>query len=224
MILITGASGGIGNYISDSFIKDGHKVSGTYNNSNLIKNHFHKVDVSKPYEVENWLNSIEKDLKNITLINCAGINYNQFSHKSDLEKWKEVIEVNLIGTFNVIKHVLPYMRKDKFGRIINLSSIVPQIGVSGTSAYSASKSGLWGLSKAIVKENSDLGITINNLNLGYFDTGMISAVPKNIIESIKESIPTKRFGYPSEIYEIIKTIISVEYINGASFDVNGGLY
>lgn len=225
MIIITGASGGIGNYLYKSFIKDGHQVKGTYNNNKPLfnENDFYKVDLSQPKEVESWIESIKKELKQITLINCIGINYNKFGHKSELDEWRNVIDVNLIGSFNAIKYLLPYMREDRFGRIINFSSIVPQIGVAGTSAYSASKSGLWGLTKSLAKENAQLGITINSLNLGYFDIGMISVIPEKMLENIKESIPAKRLGKPEEIYEIVKSLISIEYINGANLDINGGL-
>ncbi|CAM3864102.1 SDR family NAD(P)-dependent oxidoreductase [Rheinheimera salexigens] len=222
MILIIGASGGIGSYLANSFINDGFDVKGTYNNT-AINNNFTKLDVSNEEEVKQWVEQISAKLKQITVINCVGINYNCFGHKADLEQWKNVIDVNLIGTFNVIKYLLPYMRAEKFGRIINLSSVVPQIGVAGTSAYAASKSGLWGMVKSLTKENAGLGITINNLNLGYFDAGMIAAVPEAVLATIKETIPAKRFGTPNEIYKAVNMLMDIEYINGASIDINGGI-
>lgn len=158
------------------------------------------------------------------LINCAGINYNCFAHKCDINKWVEVINTNLIGSFNTIRALLPYMREQNFGRIINFSSIVAQTGAIGASAYGASKAGLWGLTKTIAKENGIKNVTINNLNIGYFDIGIISEVPEDYQEYLKTQIPSANFGDPVEIYKVIKYLIESEYVNGASIDINGGLY
>jgi NAD(P)-dependent dehydrogenase (short-subunit alcohol dehydrogenase family) len=226
MILIIGASGGIGHFLSERFIEDGKEVKGTFNSNRkgiCHSNDFVKIDVTNYSEIEAWLKSIENDLRDLTVVNCVGINYNCFGHKAIPENWKTVLEVNLIGTFNVIRAILPYMRSQKFGRIINLSSIVPQIGVAGTSAYAASKSGLWGMTRSLVKENASLGITINNLNLGYIDAGMIEDVPKEYMEGIIETIPAKRLGKPSEVYKLVTSLIDIEYINGTNIDLNGGM-
>jgi acetoacetyl-CoA reductase/3-oxoacyl-[acyl-carrier protein] reductase len=226
MILLIGASGGIGQYLAKNYMEQEVEVYGTYNsNAEGIceSERFTKVDITKFSEVESWVESISSKLENITLINCVGINYNCFGHKAEPEAWKNVLDVNLVGTFNVIRAVLPLMRKQKFGRIINLSSIVAQIGVHGTSAYAASKSGLWGMTKALVKENAGLGITINNLNLGYFNAGMIDSVPKDVLSEMIDKIPMKRLGEPAEIFKITQMLIEVGYINGADIDVNGGI-
>lgn len=226
MILITGASKGIGKYLFEKFSMTEESVYGTYNNtkpdhSNI--NNFSKVDISNFHDVENWINSLKENFKNIVLINCAGSNYNSFAHKSDPEAWYDVVKVNLLGTYNVIRTVLPYMRAAKFGRIINFSSIVAQIGVPGASAYASSKSGLWGLSKCIAAENARMGITINNLNLGYFDLGMINEVPLEFQKTIKDRIPAGSFGAPSNIYNAVMFLIQSEYVNGTSIEINGGL-
>lgn len=223
MILIIGASGGIGNYLFNKFSTDGYKVKGTYNKSRFENQDLVKLDICNSSDVEKWLKAIEHDLEKITVINCVGINYNCFAHKANLAEWKNVIDVNLIGSFNIIRNVLPYMRAERYGRIINLSSIVPQVGVPGTSAYAASKSGLWGMAKSIAKENAALSITINSLNLGYFDAGMIESIPADMLSGIIENIPAKRLGYLDEIYKTIKIVMEVEYINGSSIDINGGM-
>jgi NAD(P)-dependent dehydrogenase (short-subunit alcohol dehydrogenase family) len=226
MILVLGASGGIGQFLAETFIKHGNEVKGTFNSQRkgvCQSSNFVQLDITNFSEIEVWLKSIEDSLKDITLVNCVGINYNCFGHKADLDVWKNVVDVNLVGTFNVIRAILPYMRNEKFGRIINLSSIVPQVGVPGTSAYAASKSGLWGMTRSLAKENASLGITINTLNLGYIDSGMIDSVPMHQLEKIISSIPANRLGNPSEVYRLIQTLIDVEYLNGASIDLNGGL-
>ena len=138
-------------------------------------------------------------------------------------KWSNLLNVNLIGTFNLINAVLPIMRENSFGRIINFSSIVAQRGIAGTSAYAASKSGLWGMSKAIAAENASKGITVNNLNLGYFSIGMIDQVPEAIQTQIKDQIPMKRFGDPRDILNAVEFLRDNSYITGASLDINGGL-
>ena len=226
MILIIGASGGIGQHLVKQFVEGGYKVAGTYNQNkceSLPSNSFVQLDITDSDAVESWFNQIKDSLEKITVINCVGINYNCFGHKAEQAQWEAVVNVNLCGTFNIIRAILPFMRAQKYGRIINLSSIVPQIGVIGTSAYAASKSGLWGMTKSLVKENAALGITINNLNLGYIDAGMINDIPSNVLDSTRKMIPAKRFGLPSEIYEVIKMLIKVEYINASNIDVNGGI-
>ena len=228
MILITGASRGIGRYLFKEYSKEHDSVYGTFNSTPVTEkkddNYYSQVEIGESESVGNWIESLELEGKNIVLLNCAGTNYNSFAHKADLVKWSQVIHTNLIGTFNVIHSVLPYMRKVNYGRIINFSSIVAQKGIPGTSAYAASKSALWGLSRAVAIENAELGITINNLNLGYFDIGMISDVPEQFQEKIKNGIPVKKFGNPSEIKGTIDMIIQSEYLNGSSIDLNGGLF
>ena len=116
------------------------------------------------------------------------------------------------------------MRQNKFGRIINFSSVVAQKGVPGTSAYAASKAALWGLTKNLAVENAKYNITANNLNLGYFNTGMIKDIPDNMLTTIKENIPAGRLGEPNEVLNAIEFLINTPYVNGTSIDINGGYY
>ena len=225
-ILITGASRGIGSFLMSKFIAEGNEVFGTFNStvppdslSSLTK-----VDITSIEEVKNWVDKTCTIDDQLILINCAGSNYNAVAHKAEHEKWKKVIDVNLVGTFNVISAVLPFMREKSFGRIINFASVVPQKGVPGTSAYSASKAGLWGLTKSIASENAKKGITINTLNLGYYDIGMITEVPEEILLGIIKSIPVQKLGNPENIYNAIIFLINSDYITGTSIDINGGLF
>lgn len=227
LVLITGASRGIGKLLLEEFIGKGFNVNGTYNNTLPIEKHkdnYTKVDVLDSEAVQSWIKDHAGVAKEIILINCAGIAYNAVAHKTDLNKWRNVIEVNLIGAFNVISHVLPHMRENKYGRIINFSSVTGQKGVPGTSSYAASKSGLWGMTKAIAIENATKNITINNINLGYMNIGMIEMVPKDIQEIIKETIPVKTFGDPENIKKTVHYLIDSDYITGTSIDLNGGLF
>lgn len=227
MIVITGASKGVGKFLFDKYNTAGIEVIGTFNSSpvdEINKSLLYKVDISSFTEVSNWIKQIENKLDKIVLINCAGINYNSFAHKAEIEKWENVIKVNLVGTFNVIRCLLPYMRNQNFGRIINFSSVTAQTGTPGISAYAASKSGLWGMTKSLAAENGAKGITVNNINLGYADIGMgINDVPAKFAEIIKNKIPSKEFCSPEDIYNTIEYVIKTKYINGASIDLNGGI-
>lgn len=228
MIIITGASKGVGRYLLERFKNDGIQVMGTFNSTpfDLLNDKaiYHQLNIVEVNAVEAWVSSIKNDLKNIVLINCAGISYNSFAHKANLDKWSEVIQVNLIGTFNVIRYLLPFMREQGYGRIINFSSIVASFPTPGVSAYAASKSALTGLTKSLAVENGVKGITINNINLGYADIGMgIEQVPTAYQQIMKEKIPVGAFCPPEDIYETVKYLINTSYINGTSVDLNGGL-
>ena len=220
MIVIIGASKGIGKYLYEKY-KVIEKTIGSYCNDEKEKLIY--VDVTRIEILSLLINTSSPNIKNYVVINCAGINYNSFAHKADLNKWHDVIDVNLKGTFNVINAFLPIMRKQGYGRIINLSSVVGQMGVMGTSAYAASKSALTGMIKSIAIENASKGITINNLNLGYFNTGMINEIPDQQKEQIKKSIPTGEFGNPENIYNAVEFLRKSDYITGSSIDINGGL-
>lgn len=225
MIIIVGASKGIGKFLFEKYSSINEKVIGTYNTTPIKLNNYYKVDITNFQLISDWIQIIKLDLNKITLINCAGISYNSFAHKSDPEKWKEVIDVNLIGTYNMIRHLLPFMREQNFGRIINISSVVSQKGTPGTSAYAASKSALWGLVKSLCVENGALNITINNINLGYVQVGMAKEnVPPSYQEIIKKQIPSGEFCNPLDIYQTIEYLRATSYINGSSIDLNGGLF
>lgn len=201
-------------------------VYGTYLNNPPIEksDSFSKVNISDFNEIIEWFYKIKPRLKNVVLLNCAAINYNCYAHKSDLSKWHEVIQVNLLGTFNMIRAILPFMREQNYGRIVNFSSVLAQRGVAGTSAYAASKAALWGMSKSIAAENAGKNITINNLNLGYFSLGMIEQVSEEMKNELKKTIPTGDFGNPEDIYKAAKFLIDSPYVNGTSLDINGGLF
>ncbi|MDQ3820986.1 MAG: SDR family oxidoreductase, partial [Acidobacteriota bacterium] len=171
------------------------------------------------------VNLLLKEFKRIdVLINVAGISVNGFAHKISPEVWRSVIDVNLIGAFNVIRAVLPSMRANNYGRIITISSVVFQRSVVGTSAYSASKSAIIGLTRTIALENANTGITCNCVALGYFDAGLLYQIPEAPREEIRQEIPMKRFGKVHELGNTIQYLIDNEYMTGQSISLNGGLY
>lgn len=227
MVIISGASGGIGKLLCNHFKLKGEKVVGLYlkNKIQIPSIKFLKCDIRDFKNVNKVLEPhiIPKNIKNIILINCASINYNNFLHKSNPNLWSDIININLIGTYNLIRAVLPKMREVNNGRIINFGSILSTRSAPGTSAYSSSKSALIGLSKSIALENAMKNITINNINLGYSELGMIKEVPKKYLDEIKNKIPANRFCSSEEILKTVIYLIETEYINGESIDINGGL-
>lgn len=228
MIIITGASKGIGRYLFSRFKEENESVIGTYNSTmdgfEQDKKDYYSVDISAFLSVRDFVNSIKDGLQNIILINCAGISYNAFAHKSEIEKWEKVIDVNVKGAFYIIHELLPFMREQNFGRIINFSSVVTQLPTPGISAYAASKSALIGLTKSLAIENGSKGITVNAINPGYVNLGMgINDVPEAYQEKIKSQIPFKRFCEPEEIYQTVQYLIRTEYVNGSAIDINGGI-
>ncbi|MBL8007680.1 MAG: SDR family oxidoreductase [Ignavibacteria bacterium] len=227
MILITGASRGIGKFLFDKFTEDGEKVYGTYYSENPeleMNEKFIQLDVTDFSKTEELIGKLRSGISKFVLINCAGNNYNSFAHKSSADEWKKVILTNLTGTYHMIRSSLPVMREQNYGRIVNFASVVAETGIPGTSAYAASKSGLWGMTRSIAVENASKGITINNLNLGYFDIGMINEVSEEYQQIVKKKIPSGKFGDPVNIYKAVRFLIESDYLTGTSIDINGGIF
>ena len=228
IIIITGASKGLGKYLISNL--EAEKRVGTYLQTKpdlaLPKSDFYRVDVEKESNVINFAREIEENYarRKIVLVNNAGINIDSMTHKCDKNDWDKVINTNLRGPFFMAKHLLPLMRKKNWGRIINISSVVSQLGISGTVAYSASKSGLFGLTKTIAKENAKKEITVNCLSLGYFSVGMQKRLPKSVSEAIQSEIPKGVFGDPQNILLAVKFLIEADYVTGSVININGGLY
>lgn len=239
-ILLIGSSGGLGNHFAHGLSAAGHNLAlhsfSHEEKAKSLKNELSKhnvnteiytADITSEDEVKKMCESMANDFGSIdVLINNAGLSINAMSWKLDISSWNKVLAVNLTGPFLCIKHALPVMRKNNFGRIISISSVVGAIGVAGTSAYSASKAGLEGLCKTVAKETAGQDITVNNISLGYFDAGLLYQIPEDIRAQIKSSIPKKEFGSPDEIVKCIQYLIgeSSAYITGQTININGGLY
>jgi NAD(P)-dependent dehydrogenase (short-subunit alcohol dehydrogenase family) len=225
MIIITGASKGIGKFLFESYLKGNNSVAGTYLNSKPPTNtqNYYQLDVTNLNMVEAFIKELENKLESITLINCAGISYNSFTHKSDAEKWRKVIETNLFGSYNMVKTLLPIMRTQKFGRIINFSSVVAVKPTPGVSSYASSKSALWGFSKSVAIENAALNVTINCIDLGYTELGMIEEVPEEFKKNIISQIPAGKLCEPKDILNTVEFLRTTGYITGSSINLSGGL-
>jgi len=237
--IITGASGGLGETISNTLAKEGANVILVYNNNKKGADTLQekiqaygghacviKADVSCEDDVIRLVEyAIDRYSRIDILINNAGISINGISWKLDSKDWRRTIDVNLTGSFLCVKHVLPHMRRDNFGRIINISSIVGQMGVPGTSAYAASKSGLIGFTKAVAMEVANRNITVNTIALGYFETGMINSINSDQLDALKRKIPLKRLGKVEELSWVVRFLCSplASYVTGEVINVSGGL-
>ena len=225
MIIVTGAGSGIGEYLFTIYNQKEESVFGTCHRSRPMHPRITRLDIDSMEEVQLWANSIIlNNSTEITLLNCAGVSNSVFLHKSDPEEWKRIINTNVVGTYNVIRSFLPHMRAQGFGRIINFSSVVAEIGVMGTSAYATSKSALWGLTRALAVENASKKITINCINLGYCNIGMgINEISEEQKKELLDRIPAKRFCTANEIFKTVEYLRCVEYVNGANISLNGAL-
>ncbi len=226
MIIITGASKGIGKYLFETYLKNpDESIVGTYLSTEPQHNrsNYAHLDVCDYEAVTRFVQDLAGSATQITLINCAGTSNNGFTHKSDPDVWKKVVETNLFGTYHLIRALLPIMREQKFGRIINFASVVATKPTPGISAYAASKSALWGMSKSIAVENASLNITINNINLGYSELGLISTVPAEYKEKIIKQIPVGKLCEPFNIFKTVEYLRETPYMTGSSIDVSGGL-
>ena len=239
-VIITGSSRGIGKSIALAFVKEGAKVVINYlNNKDLADDIIKSIkkmngesfsiraDVRKYDDVEKMVNkTLERFGKIDILINNAGFYRDSTVWKMTEDIWDEVIDINLKGTYNCTKAVISHMRERKYGRIINISSVVGQIGVFGTSNYSAAKAGIFGFTKAVAKEVANRCITVNALTLGYFDVGMLRRLPKNVQDMILAQIPMGRFGRLEEVNEATLYIASegASYLTGQVIHLNGGYY
>lgn len=232
VMLITGASGGMGKQLTNWFSKQNYKLVLQYNTRPVeLNNSEDIISIQCDLRDESQIQELVKTVLNTfgrvdVLINNAGISKSAMSWKTELEAWKETMAINLDAPFLLSKEVIPGMRSNNSGKIINISSVVAQSGAIGTAAYAASKAGLIGLTKTLSKELAPNGITVNALALGYFNTGMIEDVPLLLRDSIIETIPLKALGEPETVCKTIEWLIADEsnYITGQVINLNGGMY
>ena len=234
--VVTGGSRGIGAAISKALKAAGYKVAATYAGNDEAANAFktetgipvYKWDVSNTEACAAGLKKVAEDLGPIeVLVNNAGITRDAMFHKITREQWKEVIDTNLSGVFNMTHPIWAGMRDRKFGRVITLSSINGQKGQTGQVNYSAAKAGDIGFTKALALENAKGGITVNAICPGYINTEMVQAVPKEVLEkSILPLIPVNRLGEPEEIARAVVFLAADEAgaITGSTLSINGGQY
>ena len=233
--IITGASQGLGKEISRSLAQNGFNIVINYYKSKkdaellekelsaLTKTLVLKGDVSK---FSNALDIVKKSKKEFgridVLINNAGVHMDSTVTKMTVNAWKNVIDTNLGGVFNFSKSVIPIMKKQNYGRIINISSFVSFKGIAGISNYSTSKAGIIGFTRSVAKEIARYNITINSIAPGYFDIGMFHHLNTEMKKNIIKAIPAERLGNPNEVTELIQLLISSNYLTGQAFVLDGG--
>ena len=234
-ILITGASGGIGKALVKKFVSLEGNVLGTGTKTeklDLIKKNnpnikVKKFDISDHSRIEEFIENVTLELGGLDiLINNAGINVDNLSLRMKDEEWKKVIDVNLTSTFLLSKYAIKKMLKNKFGRIVNITSVVGHTGNSGQSNYSAAKAGLIGMSKSLAIEYAKKNITINCVSPGF----IISDMTMNIAEKVKiyltSRIPMGKLGTGEDVSNCVAFLSSelASYITGETIHVNGGMY
>ncbi|MBL0691465.1 MAG: acetoacetyl-CoA reductase [SAR324 cluster bacterium] len=237
---VTGGTGGIGTAICQELYTHGYfVVAGYYSSGNhgqakewaiKQKEDGYKLEIAygeitKFDSCQKCINEIvEKFGKISILVNNAGITRDATFSKMSLEQWTDVVSVNLNSVFMMTKLVIEGMLEEKWGRIINISSINAQKGQFGQSNYSAAKAGMHGFTKALALEVARKGITVNTISPGYIETKMIADIDSAIKKEILKSIPMGRFGQPSEIGKLVSFLSSdsASFITGANISINGG--
>nr|WP_321511846.1 acetoacetyl-CoA reductase [uncultured Celeribacter sp.] len=233
--LVTGGSRGIGAAISIALKEAGYTVAATYAGNDEAAATFTKETGIKTYKwsVADYdacvagIAQVEADLGPVEiLVNNAGITRDAPFHKMTPDQWRDVMDTNLSGVFNMTHPLWPGMRERKFGRVINISSINGQKGQFGQANYSAAKAGDIGFTKALAQEGARAGITVNVICPGYIATEMVMAVPEKVRESIISTIPVGRLGEPKDIARCVVFLASDDagFITGSTITANGGQY
>jgi 3-oxoacyl-[acyl-carrier protein] reductase len=186
-----------------------------------------KVDVATLGDVEKMVESILAQFGKVDiLVNNAGIARDKLILRMSEEDWDAVLNINLKGTFNCTKAVVRHMSKQKSGKIVNIASVVGEMGNAGQGNYAASKAGVIGFTKTIAREFAQRGINVNAIAPGYIETPMTDALPDKVKEELKRLIPMDRLGKPEDVAEAVLFLVSesANYITGQVLNVNGGIY
>jgi len=237
--IITGATKGIGKAITEALLTHGATVLGLYSGDEAAalsfaaahhdageRLHLHRVDVSDYQAVAAFCRATEEQFDTIDiLINNAGIRRDAVLAMMRPEDWQRVLDVNLSGGYNMCRCALPLMLKQKYGRIIFITSPMGHLGFAGQSNYAASKAGQIGLMKSLSKEVAKRKITVNCVSPGFISTDLIADLPEEQMKEYKKLVPAGRFGTPEEVADAVLFLAgkNAAYINGAVLEVTGGL-
>lgn len=237
--LITGATRGIGKQIAITLAKQGYNIALNYRKENEelenTKKEIEKIgvqilavkgDVANFEDCENFVKQVIERFGQIdVLVNNAGITKDMLLMRMKKEDFEQVIDTNLVGTFNVTKNVVPYMMKARSGRIINISSVVGISGNAGQTNYSASKAGIIGFTKSLAKEIASRNILVNAVAPGFIETNMTDVLKDDVKQEIAKNIPLKRMGTTQDVANVVKFLASDDsyYITGQVINVDGGM-
>ena len=239
VVFVTGATRGIGKQIAITFAKEGYDIAINYRKENADLENTKKVieengvkclavqgDVSSFEDCERFVKEIINEYGKIdVLVNNAGITKDTLLMRMKKEDFESVIDVNLVGTFNVTKNVIPYMMKARGGKIINISSVVGVSGNAGQTNYSASKAGIIGFTKSLAKEIASRNILVNAVAPGFIETDMTNVLKDEVKENISKQIPLNRMGKAEDVANVVKFLASEDssYITGQVINIDGGM-
>ncbi len=240
VVVITGGSKGIGRAIALKFAAERARIvlvhydpddSAADETLGLLEQHgseaeSHRVDVSSYEAVGDLFEDIFARLKKVdVLVNNAGITKDSLLMRMTEDDWDAVLAVNLKSVFNMTRHAIRTMVKQRGARIVNIASVVGQIGNAGQANYSASKAGIMGFTKTVAREVAGRGITVNAVAPGFIDTEMTSSLPEKVKEGFLHQIPLGRMGQPEDVAEAVYWLCSdgAGYITGQVLHVNGGM-
>ncbi len=234
-ILITGATGGIGYALVKKFLSLEGTVLATGTNTeklDSLKKEFPnlnviKFDISDHAKVEDFIESANSQMVGLDiLVNNAGITMDNLSLRMKDEEWKKVIDINLSSTFYLCKYAIKKMLKNKYGRIVNITSIVGHTGNLGQTNYSASKAGIVAMSKSLAIEYAKKNITINCVSPGFIQSKMTDRIVENIKAVLTSRIPMSKLGTGEDVSNTVAFLSSdaASYITGETIHVNGGMY
>ncbi len=231
--LIIGGNGGVGANIVKAFAAAGYDTAYSFRSKDneelkaLPNVRSYKADAVDEDQIAALAASVRADLGGLDVcVYASGIFENGVIMKTEAESWKRVLDVNLTGAFYAAKHMTPMLRESGSGRFVAISSVTGDLGVYGACSYAASKAGLVGLVRTVALENLKYGVTANIISLGYMETGMGKQLSDVVYESVKNSIPMKRFGNPADLAQVVVDVCSehANYICGQTIRVNGMLY
>ena len=235
-IIVTGASGGIGNAIIKKLNETGANIlaSGTrIEKLEELKKKYEKIkiikfDISQSEKIEEFIDNATNELGGSLdgIINNAGITEDNLAIRMSLEEWQKVININLTSTFLLSKFAIKKMLKNKSGKIVNITSVVGHTGNLGQANYTASKAGIVAMSKSLAIEYAKKNININCISPGFIKTAMTDKIDEKFKEVIISKIPSARLGEPDDIANAVLFLSSDQsnYINGETIHVNGGMY
>ena len=227
VVLVTGASRGIGRTIAEEFIAAGHKVAVTSRNGEAPEGALAvAADVTDTASIDAAFTKVEDELGPVEIVVAnAGITKDNLLMRMDDEEFGAVIDTNLTGAFRTVKRGITSMIRAKYGRIVLISSVSGLLGVAGQANYSSSKAGLVGLARSITRELGSRGITANVVAPGFIRTDMTDELPEKQQKEYLAQIPAKRFAEAEEVARVVRWVASDEaaYISGAVIPVDGGL-